>query len=153
MVVALDQLTKSWAVARLSPPNGPIHVIGSLEMSLAHNTGMAFSKAQGGGPVIAVVALAIVGVLIWFAQAIHTRAGLVVVGLVIGGALGNVVDRLLRAPAPGQSGGFLRGAVVDFIALRWWPTFNLADSAVVVGGLLLALIAFRGEPTGSDGDG
>lgn len=144
-VLLVDQLTKSWAVDRLGPMPGidSIHVIGSLEWRLAYNSGMAFSQGQGRGPLIAVVALGIVAVLLWFARSIEAAWGRVVVGVVIGGALGNLADRAFRPPAPGGVDGFMRGAVVDFISLQWWPTFNVADSAVVVGGILLAILAFR----------
>jgi len=144
-VLAVDQVTKSWAVQRLGPLPGvkSIPVIGSLEWRLAYNSGMAFSQGQGRGPLIAVVALTIVGILIWFARSVEATWGRVVIGVVIGGALGNLADRAFRPPAPGGVEGFMRGAVVDFIYLRWWPTFNVADACVVVGGILLAILAFR----------
>lgn len=160
VALAVDQVTKSWAVDRLGPYPGvkSIHVIGSLEWRLAFNSGMAFSQGEGRGPLIAVVALCIVGILVWFARSVDVTWGRVVIGVVIGGALGNLADRAFRPPAPGGVDGFMRGAVVDFISLRWWPTFNVADSCVVVGGILLAILAFRlpdpsEDETGGEGDG
>lgn len=144
-VLVVDQLTKSWAVHRLGPLPGSesIPVIGGLEWRLAFNTGMAFSKGAGMGPWISLAALAIVAALLWFARSVESRWGLAVIGLVVGGALGNLVDRAFRPPLPGTPSGFMRGAVVDFIYTSWWPTFNVADACVVVGGILLAVLAFR----------
>ena len=76
----------------------------------------------------------------------RSRVQLVLVGLIIGGALGNVLDRLLRAPLGDEPSGFMRGAVVDFIDVQWWPIWNVADMAVVVGAIALALFGLRAEP-------
>ena len=81
----------------------------------------------------------------WRGGAALNRAGAVAVGLVIGGALGNLADRALRT----DGGGLLSGGVVDFIDFQWWPVFNVADSAVVIGALLFAALSV----SGSDGDG
>ncbi|HEU4840832.1 MAG TPA: signal peptidase II, partial [Ilumatobacteraceae bacterium] len=137
VVVLVDQLTKHWAVNNLQDRN--IDVIGSLRFNLAYNTGMAFSKGTGIGPVIGIVALlVVVGLLISIGRSsspLYTPA----VGLIIGGAVGNIVDRLFRSP------GWFRGGVVDFIDVQWWPIFNVADIAVTVGGILLLLTTLRGE--------
>ncbi|MCC6225626.1 MAG: signal peptidase II [Microthrixaceae bacterium] len=135
-VLAVDQVSKSWAVERLSPEGSPgIELVGGLAFRLAFNKGMAFSQWQGGGPFIALVAVGIISVLIWFSRSIHRRWHLLLVGVVIGGAAGNLVDRAFRA---GE--GFLGGRVVDFVYVGWWPTFNVADAAIVVGGILLAIL-------------
>jgi signal peptidase II len=138
VVVVVDQLTKTWAVRHLVDHDDDI--IGSLRLNLAHNTGMAFSRGTGLGPVIGVLALlVVVGLLVSIGRessALYTPA----VGLIVGGALGNVIDRLFRAP-----GGF-RGGVVDFIDLQWWPIFNVADICVTVGGALLLLSTLRPTP-------
>lgn len=147
-VLVLDQLTKSWAVDRLSD-GSTIDVIGSLRFNLAFNSGAAFSQGTGLGPWIALVAIGVVIALVWTSRSATSRLGAVAIGLVVGGALGNVCDRLLRD----GPGGFLGGAVVDFIDLQWWPIFNIADSAVVVGGLLLLLstaLAGDDDPAGDD---
>ena len=134
-VVLLDQLTKHWAINALA--DGDIHVLGSLRFNLAFNTGMAFSQGTGVGPVIGIVALlVVVGLLISIGRAsspLYTPA----VGLIIGGAVGNVADRVFRAP------GWFRGGVVDFIDVQWWPIFNVADIAIVVGGGILLLLTLR----------
>lgn len=130
LVVAADQGTKSWAVVALA--DGPIRLIGStVELRLGRNSGGAFSSFQGATPVLAVVA-AIAAVVLWrMAHRTPDRwmhAGLL---LVLSGATGNLVDRIARDP------GFLRGHVVDFVSVGWWPVFNVADAAITVGALTL----------------
>jgi signal peptidase II len=133
VVVLVDQLSKSWAVSRLS--HGPIHVVGPLDMELQRNTGSAFSFFQGEAVVLVIVAVILVGVLLVMAGRAPTSGRAVVFGLILGGALGNLADRLFRGE---------NGAVIDFIALHFWPTFNLADSCIVVGCVLLVVSLMRG---------
>jgi len=147
-VYALDQASKSWAVHRLSD-GSTIDLVGSLRFNLAFNSGAAFSRGTGFGPLIALLAIGIVVVLIWTSRSSTGRLTSVAMGLVLGGAIGNLSDRLLRE----GPGGFLGGAVVDFIDLQWWPIFNIADSAVVVGGILLVLSAGFGLGRGEDDEG
>lgn len=135
--VGIDQLSKSWAVGALDFGD-PISVIGPLRFNLAFNTGMAFSRGSGAGPLIGLVALGIVVVMAFLARRTTSKIQLVAIGVIIGGALGNVVDRLFRAGPVLGDGGFMSGAVVDFIDVQFWPIFNVADMAVVVGGLVLA---------------
>jgi signal peptidase II len=135
VVLLLDQLSKHWAVTRLTPGTEGVHVVGDLWFRLAFNSGMSFSLGTGNGPVVAVIAIVIIGVLIWLARSIRSRPQLVLVGIVMGGAAGNLCDRIFRA---GE--GFLGGRVVDFVYVGWWPTFNVADSAIVVGGIVLAVL-------------
>ena len=131
VVVIVDQLTKRWALDELS--DGNIDLIGSLRFNLAFNKGMAFSQGTGLGPIIGVVALlVVVGLLVSIGRS-TSRLYPLAVGLIIGGAVGNLLDRLFRAP------GWLRGGVVDFIDVQWWPIFNVADIAVTTGGALLLL--------------
>jgi signal peptidase II len=136
-VVLVDQLTKHWAINALQDRN--IDLFWTLRFNLAFNTGMAFSQGTGIGPFIGIVALfVVVGLLIAIGRAsspLYTPA----VGLIIGGAVGNLVDRLFRSP------GWFRGGVVDFIDVQWWPIFNVADIAVTVGGALLILSTLREE--------
>jgi signal peptidase II len=132
-VVAVDQLTKWWALHALD--DRPIHVVWTLRLNLTRNTGAAFSVAGGRGAVVGLAALAVVGVVVWQGSGVSGRLGAVAVGLVLGGAVGNLVDRALRGGS-----GFLGGAVVDFIDFRWWPIFNVADSCVVVGAVLLVFV-------------
>lgn len=137
--VALDQVTKSWAVAHLSDGR-TVDVIGSLRFNLSFNSGMAFGKGQGLGPILGVVALVVVVYLLLGLRVDGSRLGVIAVGLVVGGAAGNVCDRLFRGEA------WFRGAVVDFIDLQWWPVFNIADIGVTIGGLLLVVASIWGRP-------
>ena len=132
VVVSADQATKQWALDRLS--RGPVHVIGPLDFELSRNTGSAFSLLQGQRVLLAVVALVVGAALLAFAARSRRPARAVEVGLIVGGAAGNLVDRLARGD---------NGAVVDFVALHVWPTFNLADSCIVVGCVLLGWTLLR----------
>ncbi len=132
VVVAVDQWSKHWAVTDLGTDR-EIEVFWTLQFNLAFNSGMAFSRGEGFGPIIAVVATA---VIVWLLISLRTessRLSTVGMGLVIGGAAGNLVDRLFRGEA------WLRGAVVDFIDFQWFPIFNIADMAINVGAGLLIL--------------
>ena len=133
VVVTADQLTKWWAVTRLS--DGPIHVIGTLDFELTRNTGASFSLFQGKASVVVPVALVLVGVLLVMAWRAPTTGRAAILGLILGGALGNLADRFFRDD---------HGAVVDFIALHFWPTFNVADASIVVGCVLLLVSLVRG---------
>jgi signal peptidase II len=142
VVVAVDQATKSWAVHRLA--HGDIHVVWKLDLVLTYNSGASFSLAQGWAPVIAAVAVVAVVLLLAVARRVRSDSVAVALGLVVGGALGNLIDRVVRGH---------HGAVVDFIALHFWPTFNVADSCIVVGAIASALLLSRrggGERPGGD---
>jgi signal peptidase II len=145
-VLAADQLTKWWAVEVL--PGNTIEVVWTLQLRLAVNYGSAFSVAEGRGALISLLALVIVAVLLRSGRyATHPLAALAL-GLVVGGAVGNLADRAFR-----QGDGFLGGGVIDFVDLQWWPIFNLADSAIVVGAVLLFTSQLRdeadaGQPSG-----
>jgi signal peptidase II len=134
LVVVLDQLTKIWAVAALS--DGPVHVIDDVvRLRLTRNPGGAFSLLTGLTPVLALLAAAMAVVIVRTTRRTTDRVMAYSLALVLGGAVGNLFDRLVRDP------GFLRGEVVDFIKLPYWPTFNLADSAITIG---VAVIVLRG---------
>jgi len=135
VVVALDQLTKEWALDALA--DGPVDVVGSLRWNLGFNSGTAFSFGEGRGGLISLLGLLAVAVLLGGVLRWQGRWPKLAAGLVVGGALGNLVDRVTRGP------GLLDGAVVDFIDLQWWPIFNVADVAICVGAGLLALLSFR----------
>ncbi|MEY2402508.1 MAG: signal peptidase [Acidimicrobiaceae bacterium] len=135
-VIAIDQLTKTWAVHTLATRD--IDLLWTLRLHLAQNRGAAFSLAFGSGGVIAILAIVVVIVLIAVGRSLDTRAGVLSLGLVLGGALGNLADRLFR-----DGSGFLGGAVIDFIDFQWWPVFNVADMAVTIGGVLLVLTAAK----------
>ncbi|MEN8233534.1 MAG: signal peptidase II [Actinomycetota bacterium] len=134
-IVIADQVTKAWALKALA--DGQIVVFdGFLNLRLVFNTGASFSLFAKGGVIIGVVVIGVV-VMIFFAlrEAGH-RLDAVALGLVLGGAVGNLADRLFRGD------GFLDGAVVDFINVPWFATFNVADIAINVGVGLLLLGAF-----------
>jgi signal peptidase II len=134
-VVVLDQLTKEWALDALA--DGPIEVVGSLQWNLGFNSGTAFSFGEGRGGLISLIGLVAVLVLLAGVLRWPGRLPKVAAGLVVGGALGNLLDRVTRGP------GLLDGAVVDFIDVQWWPIFNVADIAICVGAGLLAILSFR----------
>jgi signal peptidase II len=132
-VIALDQLTKHWAVTSLGTDR-EIDLFWTLRLNLAFNNGMAFGQGQGFGPVIAVVATVVIVYLLVSLQTEASPMGTIGMGLLIGGAAGNLIDRLFRG-----DDGFLQGGVVDFIDLQWFPIFNIADIAINVGAALLIL--------------
>ena len=138
-VVLIDQLTKHWAVNRLSGGR-TVDVVGSLRFNLTYNSGMAFSRGAGLGPVIGIVALVVIVALLASLRRQGSIVSTVGLGLVIGGAIGNILDRLFR-----DGSGFLGGSVVDFIDLQWWPVFNVADSAITVGGIILVVGSLTGS--------
>jgi signal peptidase II len=137
----LDQGSKALAVQVLE--GRPPIDLGVLDLRLVRNSGGAFG-IPGLFPGLFILVTLVVVVLMLRALPRTNQLSLILAyGLVAGGALGNVVDRIARDP------GFPAGRVVDFIDLRWWPVFNLADSGIVVGALLIALVLFRqerGEP-------
>ncbi|HYN34968.1 MAG TPA: signal peptidase II [Ilumatobacteraceae bacterium] len=131
-VVVVDQLSKHWAVTSLGTDR-VIDLVWTLRFNLAFNNGMAFGQARGLGPVIGVVATVVIVYLLVSLRDQTSRLSTVGMGLLIGGAAGNLIDRLFRGDA------WLNGAVVDFIDLQWFPIFNVADMAVNVGAALLIL--------------
>jgi signal peptidase II len=137
-VLAIDQLTKWWAVETLDTRT--IDVVWTLRLHLTINYGSAFSVAPGRGAVISVLALVVVAILLRSGRYATKPAMAVAIGLVSGGALGNLIDRAFRA-----GDGLLGGGVVDFIDLQWWPVFNVADTAIVVGALMLFGTQWHGD--------
>jgi signal peptidase II len=144
-VLALDIVSKLLVVVHLADREPVDLVPGVLDLQLTRNGGAAFSVAGGGGATVlfTFVALAVVVVIARTARRLRSTGWVLVFGLVLGGALGNLSDRLFRSPGP------LRGHVVDWIHLHHWPVFNLADSAIVVGAALAVLMSLRG--VGIDG--
>jgi signal peptidase II len=143
-VLAVDVVTKVLAVAQLEDRE-PVEILGGLVyLQLVRNPGAAFSLATGYTWVLTIVAIAVVVVIVRVARRLRSTGWAVALGLVLGGALGNLTDRLFRSPGP------LRGHVVDVVSLlapdgRVWPVFNLADSSIVSGGALLVLLALLGR--------
>ncbi len=134
LVATIDQLSKHWAVNTLDTRS--IDLFWTLRFHLGFNTGMAFSRGQNWGPVIGVVALVVIVVLLLNLRRQPGRLTDLSVGLIVGGAVGNVLDRLFRSP------GWFRGAVVDFIDFQWFPIFNVADMGITIGGGLLVLASW-----------
>jgi signal peptidase II len=129
-VVIADQATKNWALNSLSDGR-TIDLFWTLRFNLVFNSGMAFSQGQGLGRLIGLLAI---GVAVWLWLSLKKAStNLLRVGtaMLIGGALGNVVDRLFRGEK------WLAGSVIDFIDLQWFPVFNIADSAVTLGAAML----------------
>lgn len=142
IVLALDQATKAWAVHSLA--GKPVSIIGTtVEFRLSRNTGSAFSLFQTLTPLLAVLAVVIALILVRAVRRTDDRVVIVALALVLSGAFGNLADRLFRSP------GWLRGAVVDFIHVGAWPTFNVADSAITIGAVVLvgwSLLGTRSRP-------
>lgn len=138
IVIGLDQLTKALAVANIDPRD-PIGIIGdTVTLTLVRNSGAAFSMATGYTWVLTLVALVVVIGILRYASRLVSTWWIVGIALVLGGAIGNLIDRMLRSPGP------LRGHVVDFVSVGWWPVFNVADSAVVCGAILLVVLSLLG---------
>jgi signal peptidase II len=117
----------------------PVTLLGGLlTLRLVRNPGAAFGFAQGLTIAFTVVAVAVVVVILRLSRRLRSTPWAVALGLVLGGAVGNLVDRIFRAPGPG------RGHVVDFLELPHWPVFNLADSAIVTAAVLMVLLSARG---------
>lgn len=143
VVLALDLLTKVLAVA-LIDPRDPVCIIGdTVTLTLIRNPGAAFSMATGMTWLLTLVAVGVVVGVIRIGRTLRSPWWALGLGLVLGGALGNLIDRIFRSPGP------LQGHVVDFVSVGWWPVFNVADSSIVCGAVLLvALTLFGIEPSG-----
>jgi signal peptidase II len=138
-VLAADEVSKSLVLDNL-PPRQQVRLPGGLiTLKLLLNPGAAFSVGTSYTAVIALIACAAVVFIVRTARRLRSTGWSVALGLVLGGALGNLSDRLFRSPGP------LRGSVVDWINLAHFPwTFNLADAAITCGGVLIAVLALRG---------
>ncbi|MGY1689607.1 signal peptidase II [Geodermatophilus sp. SYSU D01105] len=143
VVLALDLGSKLLVVATIAPGEDVRLLGGLVYLTHARNTGAAFSFAEGFTIVFTLIAAAVAVVIVRTARRLFSAGWTVALGLVLGGAVGNLVDRVFRDP------GFLRGGVVDFVSVfapdgRVYPIFNVADSAIVCGGVLGAVLALRG---------
>ena len=137
-VYIADQLTKAWVSANLEPDQ-PQDLLGSVvRLNLTHNSGAAFSIATGSTWVLTLIATVVVMFILFTARRLGSRGWAVALGLLLGGALGNLTDRMLRPPGPA------RGEVVDFLQLPNFPIFNIGDSAIVTAAVLIGVLAFRG---------
>jgi signal peptidase II len=139
-VLAADIITKAVVVAHLRPDQ-PVHLLGNvLEFWLTRNPGAAFSVGTGETAVFTVIAFGVIVYIARTARKLYSAGWAIALGLLLGGAMGNLGDRIFRAP------GLFRGDVVDWIGVvpRYYPIFNLADSAIVCGGILTVVLAMRG---------
>jgi signal peptidase II len=142
-VLLTDLVTKVVVVATVEPGEDIRLLGGVLYLTQLRNMGAAFSFAEGATLLFSLIAVVVAVVIVRSARRMYSTGWAVALGLVLGGALGNLVDRVFRDP------GFMRGGVVDFLSVfapdgRIWPVFNVADSAIVCGGILGAFLALRG---------
>jgi len=138
-VLVADVVSKIIVVAQLSG-RAPVRLLdGLLTLDYTRNAGAAFSIGTGATYLFGIVAIAVIAVILRTARRLFSRPWAVVLGLLLGGATGNLIDRLVRSP------GFLRGHVVDWIQLPHFAVFNLADSAISIGGVLAVLLALMGR--------
>lgn len=144
LVLAADAVSKALVVAKLSD-RPPVKVLGGLVyLTETRNTGAAFSLAEGATVLFALIAVAVIVAILRTARRLRSLPWAICLGLILGGASGNLADRLARSPGP------LRGAVVDWISVLdpnggVWPIFNLADSGIVCGGVLAIVLATLGH--------
>ena len=137
-VIAADIISKAIVVARM-PGHAPIRLLGGLlTITLTRNGGAAFSIGTSMTIVFTAIALGVVVYILRTARNLRSIGWAISLGLLLGGATGNLIDRMFRAP------GVFQGRVVDWIELPHWPVFNLADSAIVCAGVLIVLLALRG---------
>jgi signal peptidase II len=134
-----DFATKVWALQSLSAE--PRKVIGSLlQFTLVYNSGAAFSFATGFTILFSLIALSVVIATIYFAPKISSRGWQLTIGLLLGGVIGNLTDRIFREPS------FLSGYVIDWIQIPHWPVFNLADSAICTAAAISFVLSMRNIP-------
>ena len=138
VILAVDVVTKVLAV-RLLTPGQPVAIIDeTVTWTLVRNSGAAFSMATGYTWILTLIATAVVIGIVWMGRRLVSLWWAVGLGMILGGALGNLVDRFLRWPGP------LRGHVVDILSIGWWPVFNVADASVVGGAALLVGLSLFG---------
>jgi signal peptidase II len=138
VILTLDIVTKVLAV-KLLAPGQPVPIIGdTVTWTLVRNSGAAFSMATGYTWMLTLIASAVVVGIIWMGRRLVSTGWAIGLGMILGGAMGNLVDRFFRAPGP------LRGHVVDFLSVGWWPVFNVADPSVVGGAILLVTLSALG---------
>jgi signal peptidase II len=138
VVIAIDQVTKSLALAHLS--TAAQHVIGPFGFQLTYNSGSAFSLFQGTTGLLVVFDVVLIAGLCWLGMRATGLLMQIGIGLILGGALGNLADRAVRHH---------RGGVIDFITLSHWPTFNAADGAITIGAIVLGIGLLR-DSSGSE---
>jgi len=138
VVLALDIVTKVLAV-KLLTPGQPVPIIGdTVTWTLVRNSGAAFSMATGYTWMLTLIATGVVVGIFWMGRRLVSPWWAIGLGMILGGAMGNLVDRFFRSPGP------LQGHVVDFFSIGWWPVFNVADPSVVGGAILLVTLSALG---------
>ncbi|MBV8862669.1 MAG: signal peptidase II [Mycobacterium sp.] len=138
VVLTLDIVTKVLAV-KLLVPGQPVPIIGdTVTWILVRNSGAAFSMATGYTWMLTLIATGVVIGIVWMGRRLVSPGWAIGLGMILGGAMGNLVDRFFRSPGP------LRGHVVDFLSVGWWPVFNVADPSVVGGAILLVTLSVFG---------
>ncbi|WP_031506627.1 signal peptidase II [Streptomyces megasporus] len=144
LAYALDLITKILVVEKLEG-HDPIEVIGTwLRFQAVRNPGAAFGIGEALTIVFTIIAAIVIVVIVRIARKLYSTPWAVALGLLLGGALGNLTDRVFRSP------GVFQGHVVDFIAPAHFAVFNLADTAIVCGGVLIVILSFRGlDPDGT----
>jgi len=139
-VWVLDLATKLWAVSTLSDRSN-IKVIGDfLQLTLVRNPGAAFSVAEGATVFLTLFGFLVMAVIFYYSTRITSRGWSVVLGLALGGILGNLVDRIFREPA------VFRGHVIDWLQIPNWPVFNIADTAIVAAAAISMILSLRNIP-------
>ena len=137
VVVAADQITKAWAL-RAIPAGTSIELIpGVLRLRVFEYSGVAFSMLQNAGTVLVIAIIIAVVVILFALRSSESWWQSITLGLVLGGAMGNLVDRFVRGS------GFLDGRVIDWIDAPFFATFNLADASITVGVILLLIVGIR----------
>ncbi|WP_055485495.1 signal peptidase II [Streptomyces sp. WMMB 322] len=144
LAYAFDLISKLIVVANLEH-HAPIQVIGTvLQLDVVRNRGAAFGIGEALTIVLTAIAAVVIVVIARIARRLYSVPWAIALGLLLGGAFGNLTDRVFRSP------GVFQGAVVDFIAPTHFAVFNLADSAIVCGGILIVILSFRGlDPDGT----
>ncbi|MET9272723.1 signal peptidase II [Kribbella sp. NPDC003557] len=138
LILFLDQLTKALALAHLTPGE-PVNVVGSLlKFNLIRNSGAAFSLGSGYTPYISVIQITVALGVVYLSRRLGSAGWAVAFGLLFGGAVGNILDRIFREPSP------FHGHVVDFLQTPHWAIFNVADMAVTSAAVLLVIQTLRG---------
>lgn len=146
VILLADQITKIAAVEFIDPRQ-PISLIGDVvTLRLVRNPGAAFSMATGMTWVLTIMALIVTFVVIRIGSRLRSTWWILGLGLVLGGASGNLIDRIFRAPGP------FRGHVVDYFSVGWFPVFNVADSAVVCGAILIVVLNLLNVDPGGQAD-
>ncbi|MET8574815.1 signal peptidase II [Streptomyces sp. NPDC005012] len=145
LAYVLDLVSKLIVVAELEPGNRSVELLGEwLRLDVIRNPGAAFGFGEAFTILFTVIAVAVIVVIFRLARKLYSTPWAIALGLLLGGALGNLTDRIFRTP------GVFEGAVVDFIAPKHFAVFNLADSAIVCGGILIVLLSFKGlDPDGT----